>query len=162
MPAFDVVVRAATPADAGLILEFIRELAEYERLVHEVVATEAAIRSTLFGDAPAAEVLMCEHRGEPAGFALHFPTYSTFLGRSGIHLEDLFVRPAHRGAGCGRMLLSALARVAIERGAGRLEWAVLDWNTSAIGFYRSIGAASMDGWTTNRLTGAALESLAAQ
>ena len=155
------LIRPATRADVPLILAFIRDLAEYERLPHEVVATEAALDETLFGDRPAAEVRIATLGGEAVGFALFFHTYSTFLARRGLYLEDLFVRPAARGRGVGRALLAALARLAVERGCGRLEWSVLDWNASAIGFYRALGAAPMDGWTVFRLTGDALARVAA-
>jgi GNAT superfamily N-acetyltransferase len=165
-----VRLRGATRGDVPLILELIRELAEYERLLHEVVATPEGLEATLFGEHPGAEVVLAEWqvggtaagRGDllPAGFALFFPTYSTFLGKPGIHLEDLFVRPPFRGKGIGRALLSHLAGVVVERGWGRLEWNVLDWNEPAIGFYRSLGAAPMEEWTTFRITGEALEGLA--
>lgn len=159
-------LRIAGPPDAPTVLEFIRELAEYERLLHQVTATEEGVRATLFGDRPAAEVLLAEVREEdggwhPAGFALFFPNYSTFLALPGIHLEDLFVRPRYRGRGVGRLLLARLAELVLERGWGRLEWAVLDWNEPAIGFYRSVGAVALDDWTTFRMTGASLEALAA-
>ncbi|HEU0054223.1 MAG TPA: GNAT family N-acetyltransferase [Longimicrobium sp.] len=153
-------IRPATEADAPLILAFIRELAEYERLAHEVVATEDGLRETLFGARAYAEVLIAEVDGAPAGFALFFHNYSTFLGRPGLYLEDLFVRPEHRGRGVGRALLAHLARTAVERGCGRLEWWVLDWNEAAIRFYRSLGARAMDEWTVFRLTGDALGRLA--
>lgn len=143
-----------------LILECIRGLAEYERLPHECVATEARLEATLFGDRPAAEVLLAHRDGQPAGFALFFHNYSTFLARPGIYLEDLFVRPEHRGAGVGKLLLGELARLAVARGCGRLEWSVLDWNADAIGFYRRLGAVPMDDWTVFRLTGEALDDLA--
>ncbi|PWG61556.1 GNAT family N-acetyltransferase [Sediminicurvatus halobius] len=152
-------IRRAEAADCGLILALIRELAEYERLAHEVVADEALLRKHLFGPQPAAEVLLAEAGDEPVGFALFFTSFSTFLGRPGLYLEDLFVRPAHRGQGYGQALIGALARLALERGCGRLEWSVLDWNTPAIGFYRALGAEPMDEWTTYRVTGAALERL---
>lgn len=141
-------------------------MAEYERLAHEVVADEEGIRATLFGPRPAAEVVLAEVEGntpgamDPAGFALFFPTYSTFLGKPGIHLEDLFVRPAYRGRGVGRALLAHLAGLVLERGWGRLEWNVLDWNEPAIGFYRSVGAVSLDDWITFRMTGDPLRRLA--
>ncbi|MEQ1568312.1 MAG: GNAT family N-acetyltransferase [Myxococcota bacterium] len=154
------MIRPATSADVGLVLSLIRELAEYERLADQVVATEALLRESLFGPRPAAEVRIAEVAGEGVGFALFFPTFSTFLGRPGIWLEDLFVRPAHRGSGLGRALLAAVAREAVARGAGRLEWSVLDWNEPALGFYRALGAAPMADWTTHRLTGDALERLA--
>jgi len=154
-------LRAATPDDVSDILRCIRGLAEYERLAHECVASEGLLHETLFGDAPAAEVVLATRWGETAGFALWFRSYSTFLARPGIYLEDLFVFPSHRGHGLGRRLLAHLARTAIERGYGRVEWAVLDWNVDAIRFYESIGAAPMGDWTTYRLTGDALVTLGA-
>ena len=153
-------MRAPSTEDVPLILTLIKELAEYERLSHEVVATEDSLREWLFGDRPVAEVLICEHAGEPAGFALFFHTFSTFLGKPGIYLEDLYVRPELRRAGVGRALLVHLARLARERGCGRMEWSVLDWNEPAIGFYRGIGASPVSGWTVYRVTGEALEELA--
>ncbi len=158
----ELSIRPATEGDVSLVLSLIKELAEYERLSHEVVATEASLRRSLFGERPFAEVLIAELGDEPAGFALFFHTFSTFLGRPGIHLEDLYVRPEFRGCGLGRALLVYLAKVAWERGCGRLEWAVLDWNGPAIGFYGRIGAAPVSGWTAYRLTGDALEGLAAE
>ncbi len=155
-----LVIRDAVPADVPLVLEFIRELAEYERLAHEVVASESLLDAWLFGSRPAAEVIIAELDGEAVGFALYFTTFSTFLGRPGIWLEDLFVRPAARGRGIGRALLAHLADLTLERGYGRLEWAVLDWNESAIGFYRRLGAVAMSDWTTWRLTGPSLAALA--
>ncbi len=155
-----VATRFATAEDTPLILSFIRELAEYEELSHEVVTTEEALRASLFGERPFAEVLLTFVEDEPAGFALFFHNFSTFLGKPGIYLEDLYVRPEHRGAGAGRALLSYLARLAVERGCGRLEWWVLDWNEPAVGFYKRIGARAMDDWTVYRLTGDALERLA--
>jgi len=155
-----ILVREASAADVPLILSFIRELAEYERLTHEVVATEDGLRETLFGEHPYAEVLIAEHDGSPAGFALFFHNYSTFLARPGIYLEDLFVRPPFRGAGIGKELLVRLARLARSRGCGRLEWWVLDWNEPSIGFYEKLGAVPMDDWTVYRVSGAALEGLA--
>ena len=142
------------------ILAFIEELAEYERLSHEVVATEEALRGHLFGERPVAEVVIAEEEGAQAGFALFFHTFSTFLGKPGIYLEDLYVRPEFRSRGMGRALLVHLARLAKERGCGRLEWSVLDWNEPAIGFYKSIGASPVDGWTVYRVTGRALKELA--
>lgn len=153
-------IRPATAADAALILSFIRQLAEYENLLHAVKATETTLRATLFGERPPAEVLIAEDGGQPVGFALFFQNYSTFLAQPGIYLEDLFVIPAARGRGVGRILLKRLAELSIERGCGRLEWAVLDWNAPAIGFYRRMGAVPMEDWTVFRLTGAALEELA--
>jgi GNAT superfamily N-acetyltransferase len=154
-----VRIREASPDDAPLILAFIRDLAAYERLAEEVVATEDAIRETLFGETPRAEVLIAELDGSPVGFALYFHNYSTFLGQAGIYLEDLFVRPEVRGRGVGRALLAELAATALRRGCGRLEWAVLDWNEDAIGFYRRLGALPCDEWTTYRLSGEALARL---
>ena len=154
--AGDVIIRPAVADDAALVLKFIRELAVYERLDGEVVATEPLLRDTLFGARPAAEVLLAFCDDEPAGFALFFQNYSTFLGRPGIYLEDLFVRRQLRGRGIGRALLHRVARIARDRDCGRLEWAVLDWNKPAIAFYESIGATAMNEWKLFRLTGAAL------
>ena len=158
----EVHVRAASEKEVPLILAFIKELAEYERLSHEVVATEEFLREHLFGERPVAEVIVAEEGTDPAGFALFFHSFSTFLGRPGIYLEDLYVRPEFRGRGMGRVLLVHLARLARERGCGRLEWSVLDWNEPAIGFYRGIGASPVGGWTVYRVTGEALEDLAAR
>jgi GNAT superfamily N-acetyltransferase len=156
-----VRVREAVELDVPLVASLIRELAEYERLAHEVRMTEDRLGSALFGPHRYAEVAIAEDRtGEPLGFALFFHNFSTFLGLPGIYLEDLFVRPAHRGLGVGRALLQHLARVARERGCGRLEWSVLDWNEPAIGFYRRLGARANDGWAVYRLDGDALERLA--
>jgi GNAT superfamily N-acetyltransferase len=156
-----LVVREATAADAGLILAFIRDLAEYERLLPEVEAQEGDIIRDLFGRTPRAFCDIAEHAGAPVGFALWFYNYSTFRGRHGIWLEDLFVRPEARGQGAGKALLKRLAERCVEQGLGRLEWAVLDWNAPSIAFYDSLGAAALDDWTTRRLTGNALERLAA-
>lgn len=153
-------LRPATEGDLPLILTLIQELAEYERLRHEAVATEAQLRETLFGARPYAEVIIAELAGDPVGFALYFHNYSTFLGKPGLYLEDLYVRPEARGRGIGRRLLVHLASIARERGCGRLEWSVLDWNEPAIGFYHSLGARPMDGWTVFRVTGEALVALA--
>jgi GNAT superfamily N-acetyltransferase len=158
--ASDFALRPATPADVPVILACIRRLAEYERLAHECIATEAQLRETLFGASPAAEVVLAFAGDEPAGFALWFQSYSTFLARPGLYLEDLFVYPQHRGRGLGRQLLRHLARVAVERDYGRVEWSVLDWNVDAIGFYRSIGAELLDDWRRCRLTGEAIPALA--
>ena len=155
-----VTLRFATAEDTPVILAMIRELADYERMSHEVVADITRLRQSLFGERRVAEVLIAEKRREPVGFALFFHNFSTFVGRPGIYLEDLYVRPAARGSGIGKALLVRLARIAVERGCGRLEWAVLDWNEPAIGFYRRLGATAMDEWTVFRLTGAALEDLA--
>ncbi|HEX8138649.1 MAG TPA: GNAT family N-acetyltransferase [Pyrinomonadaceae bacterium] len=154
-------IERAEERDVGLILSFIKELAEYERLSHEVVATEELLRASLFGARPVAEVLIARVSDEAVGFALFFHNFSTFLGRPGIYLEDLYVQPHARGKGVGRALLGRLAQVALERGCGRLEWAVLDWNEPAIRFYRNLGAVAMDEWTVFRATGQALERLAA-
>jgi len=153
-------IREATESDVPLILQFIRDLAEYEKLAHLVVATEATLRDTLFGGTPFAEVLIAEEEGTAAGFALFFHNYSTFLAQPGIYLEDLFVKPEYRGRGYGKTLLVRLAQIARERNCGRVEWAVLDWNEPSIAFYKSLGARAMDEWHTFRLTGEALEKLA--
>jgi GNAT superfamily N-acetyltransferase len=153
-------ISEATEEDVPLILSLIRELAEYEKLSDEVVATEDGLRDSLFGERRYAEVLIAEHGGAPAGFALFFHNFSTFLGKPGLYLEDLYVKPAFRGAGIGKKLLVRLASLAIGRGCGRLEWWVLDWNEPAIGFYRSVGAEPMDDWTVYRVSGSALEDLA--
>jgi GNAT superfamily N-acetyltransferase len=153
-------LRPATPGDVPAILALIRGLAEYERLAHEVEADEARLADTLFGARPAAEVVIAEADGGAVGFALFFHSYSTFLARPGLYLEDLFVVPAHRGRGIGRALMVHLAKLALARGCGRFEWSVLDWNAPAIGFYRSLGAVGMDAWTVQRLAGDALERLA--
>jgi GNAT superfamily N-acetyltransferase len=155
------MIREATEADVSLILQFIRDLATYERLHDRVTATEEMLRRTLFGNPRFAEVLICEESGKPAGFALFFHNYSTFLGQPGIYLEDLFVREEMRGRGYGKALLARLARIARERGCGRVEWAVLDWNEPSIAFYRSLGAVSLDDWMIMRLTGDALGRLGA-
>ena len=155
-------IREAAEPDVPLIATLIRELAEYERLLDNVRMTEERLRSALFGPHRYAEVTIAEdHTGEAVGFALFFHNFSTFLGLPGIYLEDLFVRPAHRGLGVGRALLGYLARLARDRNCGRLEWSVLDWNETAIGFYRRLGAQPNDGWTVYRLEGEALEDLAA-
>jgi GNAT superfamily N-acetyltransferase len=159
-PSTAITIRSATEQDVPLILSFIRQLAEYERLLDAVKATEATLRATLFGARPVGEVLIADDGGTPVGFALFFQNYSTFLAQPGLYLEDLFVIPAARGRGVGRLLLEYLAQVAVERGYGRVEWAVLDWNAPAIGFYRRIGAIPMQDWTIMRLTGDALTRLA--
>jgi GNAT superfamily N-acetyltransferase len=151
----------ATKPDVPVILQMIRELAEYEKLLHIVAATEDHLRATLFGERPAAEVLLAHRDGEPVGFALFFPNYSTFLAQPGIYLEDLYVKPHARGKGAGLALFTELAKIAVARGCGRVEWAVLDWNEPSIGFYKKLGAVAMDEWTTFRLTGDPLKSLAA-
>jgi GNAT superfamily N-acetyltransferase len=157
----EIGIRPASEEDVPLILSFIKELAEYERLSHEVSATEELLRFHLFGERREAEVVIGQHADEPAGFALFFHNFSTFLGRPGIYLEDLYVKPAFRGNGIGRAMLVYLAGLAKERDCGRLEWSVLDWNEPAIGLYRGIGAVPMDDWTVYRVAGEALQKLAA-
>ena len=156
-----VSIRVATAGDAPLLLEFIRELAEYERLLHEVEVTEADVRRDLFGENPRCFCDIAELDGQPVGFALWFYNYSTFRGRAGIYLEDLFVRPEARGVGAGKALLRRLAQRCVEADLGRLEWAVLNWNAPSIAFYDSLGASKMDDWTVRRLDGEALAALAA-
>jgi len=155
-------IRAVREQDVDLVLEFIRELAEYERLAHEMTATRADIHAALFGRRPYAEAVIGCIDGQPCGFALFFHNFSTFLGRPGLYLEDLYVRPAARGRGLGRRMLAWLARLALERGCGRFEWAVLDWNEPALKVYRGLGARAADEWTIQRLTGEALVQLAAK
>ena len=150
-----------TPADIPLILELIRELAEYEKLAHEAKARAEDIEAHLFGPRPYAEAVIAESDEQPAGFALFFHNYSTFHGKPGLYLEDLFVRPELRGRGIGKRLIAHLAALAVERDCARFEWSVLDWNTPAIDFYRSLGAKPMDEWTVQRLDGEALHALAA-
>ena len=153
-------IQPARVADVPQILQFIRELARFERLEHEVIATEADLHAALFGERPFAEVLLARLDGTPAGFALFFHNFSTFTGRPGIYLEDLYVTPQARGRGIGRRLLQHLARVAVERQCARVDWAVLDWNANAIAFYRSLGAQPLEDWRVFRLAGASLEQLA--
>jgi GNAT superfamily N-acetyltransferase len=153
-------IAPAIESDIPIILSFIRKLAEYEKLSDLVVATEAHIREHVFGVNPVAEVLLAYWEGEPVGFALYLRNFSTFLGQAGIYLEDLFVDPEHRRKGIGKALLIRLAKIAVERGYGRLEWSVLDWNAPSIEFYRSLGAVPLDDWTAYRLTGDALTHLA--
>ena len=154
------VLRFATVDDVGLIFDFIMQLAEYENIADEVVTDEAQLRQSLFGDRRVAEVVIASYEGEPAGFALFFHNFSTLLGKPGVYLEDLFVIPDLRGRGIGRLLLSFLARLAVERGCGRLEWWVLDGNEPAIRFYERLGAQAMDEWTVYRVTGDTLVQLA--
>jgi len=153
------MIRPARPEDVPTIAAFIRELAEYERLSQEVTLKETDLKEHLFGKRRYAEVLIAEENGAPVGFALFLHNYSTFLARPGIYLEDLFVRPAHRGKGHGKALLEELARIAVERGCGRFEWAVLDWNAPAIEFYKSLGAVMMHDWTIFRVSGDTLKRL---
>jgi GNAT superfamily N-acetyltransferase len=155
-------IRAATPADAKEILRLIRELSVYEKLEHLVVGTEAMLRDALFGPRPSAEALVAEAGGRMVGFALFYTTFSTFLCRAGLHLEDLFVEPAHRGGGIGRALLARLAALAVERGCGRLEWHVLDWNEPSIRFYESLDAKLMKEWILVRMVAPEFRALAAQ
>lgn len=157
-----ISLRLATVDDVGLILELIRGLADYEKLADEVVATEELLAQGLFGARPAAEVVIADFDGQAAGFALFFHNFSTFLGRRGIYLEDLFVKPELRGHGVGLRLLSYLGKLTRDRGCGRLEWSVLDWNEPAIRFYRRLGARPMDEWTVFRVTGTELDQLAAR
>ena len=159
-PEGRIAVRPAWPGEAGLILEFIRELAAYEELSHEVSATETRIDRALFGPLPRAFCDIAERDGEPAGFALWFYSFSTFRGQHGIYLEDLFVRPAHRGKGLSKALLERLAKRCVEEGLGRLELSVLDWNDASIAFYKSLGAEPMDAWSAFRVSGDALSRLA--
>lgn len=153
-------IRAATPTDVPQILAFIRGLADYEKLSGEVTATEEKLHATLFGPRPAAECMLAFADGMPAGFAIFFTNYSTFLAQPGLYLEDLFVRPEFRGRGIGKALILHLARLANQRGCGRMEWAVLDWNEPAIAFYESLGARRLREWQICRLTGAALQQYA--
>jgi len=159
-------IRPARVDDVGLVLSFIRQLAEYEKLAHEVVADEATIHAALFGPQANAEGLIGElvtaEGAVPVAFAVYFHNFSTFLGRKGLYLEDLFVQPQHRGAGFGRRLLAHLARLALERGCQRFEWAVLDWNEPALGFYAALGAEAKSDWIVHRLSGAPLAALAAE
>lgn len=155
-----ITLRAATRADIPQILAFIRGLAEYEKLAHEAVATHALLEAHLFGEHPSAEVVIAEADGVPAGFALFFRSFSTFLGKPGLYLEDLFVLPDYRGLGIGKRLMMHLAQLAVTRGYGRFEWSVLDWNEPAIRFYRSLGAVGLDEWTVQRVSGEALMALA--
>jgi GNAT superfamily N-acetyltransferase len=155
-----ITIRRAQHTDVPLVLAFIRELAVYEHLEHEVIATEADLEGALFGPRPYAEVVFACLDGTPVGFALFFHNFSTFLGKPGIYLEDLFVRPEARGHGVGRRLLAWLAQTTLARGGARLDWAVLDWNAPSIAFYRNLGAVNLEQWNTYRLTGAALAQLA--
>jgi GNAT superfamily N-acetyltransferase len=161
-PSSPFEIRPATPADVGAIHAMIRALAEYERLAHLCVATEADLAAALFGARPAAEVLIATRDAEAAAFALFFHNFSTFLGRPGLWLEDLYVRPEHRRRGCAQELLRALAAIARKRGCGRFEWAVLDWNAPAIDFYRALGATVLPDWRIVRVTGPALDALASR
>lgn len=156
-----LTIRPATPDDAELILRFITELAIYEKAEHEVKTDAAGIRDSLFAERATAHGLICEHQGRPIGYAVYFFNYSTWLGKHGLYLEDLYVSPDARGLGAGKALLRHLAQLAVARGCGRFEWSVLDWNTPAIDFYESFGARPQSEWTTYRLTGQALLDFAA-
>jgi GNAT superfamily N-acetyltransferase len=153
-------IREATPEDSGLILRFIRELAVYEKLAHEVVATEQVIRDSFFRPHATTHALIVEREGKPIGFAVYFYNFSTFLGRPGIYIEDIFIEPEQRGGGAGKQVLQYLAAKAKREGCGRLEWWVLDWNKPALDFYEKLGAVAMDEWTVYRVTGKALDELA--
>lgn len=155
----NVDIRAASEADVPLILTLIKDLARYEKLLDQVVATEAILQESLFGPAPAAEVIIGSVQGNPVGYALFFQSFSTFLGKSGMYIEDLYVQKAHRGKGLGKALLMHVAELAVKRGCKRLEWSVLDWNEPAIRFYESLGAVPMSGWTLYRLAGNILDNL---
>lgn len=155
-------IREAKPGDEAVVLGFIRELAEYEKLLHEAIASEADIRKTLFAPSPKVFALIAEDETGPCGFAVYFFNYSTFLGKHGLYLEDLYVSPKKRGSGMGKALLARLAAIAEENDCGRLEWVVLNWNAPSIAFYKSLGAEPMDEWTTYRLTGDALSNLASE
>jgi len=154
------LIRQATPDDTALILHFIKELAVYEKLAHEVETNEAMINETLFGTDPKSFCLICEVDGEAVGFAIYFYNYSTWLGKYGIYLEDLYVSPEHRGKGAGKALLAHIAGIAVAENCGRFEWSVLDWNTPSIDFYKSLGAVEMSEWRIYRVTGEALKKLA--
>ena len=154
------MIRSATEQDLPVILDLIKQLADYERLSDKVIATEQRLRDTLFGERPAAEVLLASSGGEIAGFAVFFTNYSTFLAKPGLYLEDLFVKPHARGKGIGKALLARLAKIAIERKCGRVEWSVLNWNEPSIRFYEALGAVALSNWTTYRLTGESLAQLA--
>jgi len=157
-----ISIRPATPNDVPTVAFLIRALSQYEKLEHEVTMTEDRLRATMFGPRPYAEALLAEDDGKPVGFALFFHNYSTFLAQPGLYLEDLYVPDSHRGKGIGKSLLVQLAKIAVERNCGRLEWAVLDWNVDAIGFYEKLGAKPNSEWTVYRLTGDSLNSLAGQ
>mgnify|MGYP003565214460 CR=1 FL=1 len=152
-------LRFAVEEDVPIILEFIKELADYEKLSHKVVATEEGLRKSLFGESTVAEVLIAEYLTKPVGYCLFFHNFSTFLGRPGLYIEDIYVRLEHRGQGFGKSILAYLANLAVERDCGRIEWSVLDWNINAINFYNDLGANAMDGWTVYRITEEALTKL---
>jgi len=152
-------LRFVTIDDVPVILEFIKELAEYEKLSHEVIATEENLRKSLFGEQPAAEVIIADYLTKPVGYCLFFRNFSTFLGKPGIYIEDIYIKPEHRGRDFGKSILTYIANMAIERDCGRLEWSVLDWNINALNFYNDLGARAMDGWTVLRIDGDKLSEL---
>ena len=156
----ELTIRKATEKDAGLILRFVKELAGYEKAVHEVTATEADIKTSLFGDSATAHALICSNGETPVGFAVYFFNYSTWLGKNGLYLEDLYVSPESRGTGAGKAILKHLAGIAVNKNCSRFEWSVLDWNAPAIQFYESIGARPMNEWVSYRLDGNALAAFA--
>ncbi len=160
VPGF--TIRPSTVDDCALILSFIQELAEYEKLAHEVIATAETLQETLFGEQHFAEVMIGEYQGSPVCYSLFFHNFSTFTGRPGIYLEDIYVKPDRRGRGFGKMMLAYIAKLAVERRCSRVEWSVLDWNEPSIQFYRSIGASPMEGWTAQRLDGPELTGFAEQ
>jgi GNAT superfamily N-acetyltransferase len=162
MPAESLKIRPATGADVQLLVEFICALAEYEKLLDEVVATEESVSESLFGEKPVADALIGEWEGEPVAFAVYFENFSTFMGRSGLYLEDLFVKPEYRQRGIGKGMLKHLAKIAVERGCPRFEWVALDWNESAIEFYEGLGAKQMSDWRFFRMSGEPLKQLAAE
>lgn len=154
-----LTLRFATIDDVPVILELIKELADFEELSHEVIATEKKLKESLFGEHPVAEVIIADYFTKPVGFSLFFHNFSTFLGQPGIYIEDIYIKPEHRSIGIGKTILVYLAKLAMERGCGRIEWSVLDWNVNALNFYNELGAKAMDGWTVFRLTGKTLSSL---
>jgi len=158
----NLVIRNAKESDSSLLLALIRELADYEKMLFDVVTTEETLQQSLFSKDATAEALIAECDGQPVGFAVFFHNFSTFLGKRGLYLEDLFVKPEFRSKGFGKAILSHLAQIAVDRDCGRFEWAVLDWNEPAIGFYKKLGAQAMDEWTVFRLTGNALKKLASE
>ncbi len=155
-----ITIRDAVPGDEGTVAHFVRRLAEYEKLLHQAVATDEQFRTALFGPKPRIAALIIEHEATPIGFAVWYYDFSTFLGTPGLYLEDIFVEPAHRGQGIGKAIFRRIARRALDEGCTRMNWSVLDWNAPSIAFYRSIGAVGMDDWTVQRLEGAALSALA--
>ena len=157
-----LTLRFATVDDVPVILELIKELADYEKLSHEVMATEEMLKKSLFGERPVAEVIIADYLTKPVGFSLFFHNFSTFLGRPGIYIEDIYIKPEHRGMGIGKTILSYIATLAVERDCGRLEWCVLDWNTTTLNFYNGLGARALDEWTVCRITGDTLSKLSGE